>query len=247
MKISTTPFDLEGRQYTILCATDVSGEQRRKVLERVLFEGVLGGTKEIGQRAEELQSAGVEELHLFREDTSQFSHTLVEEIHDHRLLMAAEKGELYIHPRNVETQDMLKAVVCLFEDREEAKGRILQIHRQASEGVLITDPTLLKLILGYMVKNALEACAENETVTLNVDARREEVEFSVQNPHFIPKDVQLQIFQRGFTTKGEGRGLGTYAMKLLSEKYLKGKVSFVSTKNVGTTFRACYPPDIEGH
>ena len=136
---------------------------------------------------------------------------------------------------------MLKQLIQFFQDRPEGKGRPMEIRREASDAEFITDSILLKIVLSHMVRNALEACGGSETVVLNADAREEEVEFSVQHPNFIPKDVQLQIFQRGFTTKGEGRGLGTYTMRLLSERYLKGKVSFVSTKNVGTTFRVCYP------
>ena len=158
--------------------------------------------------------------------------------------MAVEREELNIHPRGVNTLDILKTVIHFFENSEEVEGRILQIHRQASDPTLTTDPTVLKQVLGYMVKNALEASQRSETITLNVDARAKEVEFCVHNPNFIPKDVQLQIFQRGFSTKGEGLGLGTYAMKLLSEKCLKGKVSFVSTANIGTNFKACYPVHI---
>ena len=241
LKVNTTPFTLEGKQYIIFCATDVSGENRREVLERVLFEGILNGAKEVKEKADELQGANATALHLFREDTSRFSNTLVEEINEHRILTAAERDDLYIHPRGIDTLDMLKTVIRFFENREEAEGRILQIHRQASDATLITDPTVLKQVLGYMVKNALEASERSETITLNVDAQAKEVEFFVHNSNFIPKAVQLQIFQRGFSTKGEGRGLGTYAMRLLSEKCLKGKVSFVSTPNIGTTFKACYP------
>ncbi len=49
------------------------------------------------------------------------------------------------------------------------------------------------------------------------------------------------MFQRSFTTKGEGRGLGTYSMKLLSERYLNGRVEFTSSPEHGTTFTAVYP------
>ena len=57
----------------------------------------------------------------------------------------------------------------------------------------------------------------------------------------MPKRVQLQIFQRSFSTKGNGRGLGTYSMKLFTEKYLQGRVSFESTEEEGTTFMAMMP------
>jgi sensor histidine kinase regulating citrate/malate metabolism len=52
----------------------------------------------------------------------------------------------------------------------------------------------------------------------------------------MPVDVQLQIFQRSFSTKGNGRGIGTYSIKLLTEQYLNGKVSFVSNESEGTRF-----------
>ncbi|MCF8223337.1 MAG: hypothetical protein K9J25_09330 [Bacteroidales bacterium] len=50
------------------------------------------------------------------------------------------------------------------------------------------------------------------------------------------KDVQMQIFNRSFSTKGKDRGLGTYSVKLLAEKYLKGKVWFETDRINGTTF-----------
>jgi signal transduction histidine kinase len=66
--------------------------------------------------------------------------------------------------------------------------------------------------------------------------RDEKLRFWVHNPGFIPKETQLQIFERSFTTKGRGRGLGTFSMKLLGEHYLGGKVGFSSDKKEGTTF-----------
>jgi signal transduction histidine kinase len=63
----------------------------------------------------------------------------------------------------------------------------------------------------------------------------------VHNPVYIMPEIQLQIFQRSFSTKGSGRGLGTYSIRLFSERYLKGKVSFTSNPQEGTTFRVQYP------
>ena len=244
LKVSTMPIELEGNQYTVLSASDVSGEQRREMLERILFKGILTGARDVGHSARELQEAGVEALQGFREDASRFSDGLIDEINEHRILKAAESDALRVRPATVHTLDLLQAVMQFYENGDEARGRVLEIHPEAKELVLISDSALLKQVLGYMVKNSLEACEERETVTLNVDAREEKVEFSVHNPGFIPKDAQLQIFQRGFTTKGEGRGLGTYAMKLLSERFLNGEVSFVSTQKVGTRFRGVYPVHI---
>ncbi|MCC6352468.1 MAG: ATP-binding protein, partial [Verrucomicrobiae bacterium] len=64
----------------------------------------------------------------------------------------------------------------------------------------------------------------------------------VHNTGHMPRHVQLQLFKRSFSTKGEGRGLGTYSMKLLGEHYLRGTVDFTSTPESGTTFRVTFPP-----
>ncbi len=63
----------------------------------------------------------------------------------------------------------------------------------------------------------------------------------VHNAGEIPRSSQSQIFQRSFTTKGEGRGLGTYGSKLLIDRYLSGRIGFESTAAFGTTFAVSLP------
>jgi sensor histidine kinase regulating citrate/malate metabolism len=63
------------------------------------------------------------------------------------------------------------------------------------------------------------------------------VELWVNNPTFMPRDVQLQVFKRSFSTKGAGRGIGTYSMRLLASRYLGGTVDFTTSEADGTTFR----------
>jgi signal transduction histidine kinase len=245
LRVSATPFALGGRQYTILCAADISSEKRKAVIERVLFESILSGARTVREEASNLHQAGVEALQAFRDKTLQFSETLIEEINEHRILAAAENDQLRIHPVKVDPLEVLQKIVAFYASRPEAQGRALRIQCQVSGMVpMVTDPTLLKQILDRMIRNALEACAAGDTVTLGFESSKSAVEFSVHNPGYIPREVQQQIFQRGFSTKGDGRGVGTYAMKLLSEKYLKGKVSLVSTRNVGTTCRASFPLDL---
>jgi signal transduction histidine kinase len=58
----------------------------------------------------------------------------------------------------------------------------------------------------------------------------------------MAEEVQLQIFQRSFSTKASsGRGIGTHSMKLLGERYLGGRVEFTSRDGEGTTFRITLP------
>jgi len=43
----------------------------------------------------------------------------------------------------------------------------------------------------------------------------------------------MQVFNRSFSIKGGDRGLGTYSIKLLSERYLNGEVGFTSEEGTG--------------
>jgi sensor histidine kinase regulating citrate/malate metabolism len=56
----------------------------------------------------------------------------------------------------------------------------------------------------------------------------------------MPPEIQLQVFQRSCSTKGDGRGTGTYSIRLLSS-YLLGAASFSSTPEEGTTFHVTLP------
>jgi signal transduction histidine kinase len=62
----------------------------------------------------------------------------------------------------------------------------------------------------------------------------------------MSEEVQHQLFQRSFSTKGvTGRGIGTYSVKLLTEAYLHGTVEFRSTVADGTTFIVRLPARLD--
>jgi signal transduction histidine kinase len=100
----------------------------------------------------------------------------------------------------------------------------------------MTDATLLGRILINLLKNGLEAASEGTAVTATcILAGSDRIRFSVHNDMFMPDRVRAHIFKRSFTTKGAGRGLGTYSVRLLTEDYLGGRAWFDSTRE-GTTF-----------
>ena len=90
-------------------------------------------------------------------------------------------------------------------------------------------------------RQALEASAAGETVTLNVERTGDQVACTVHNPEVMPEEIRLQIFTRSFSTRGPGRGLGTYGTQLLTERYLVGRISFVSTAAHGIIFIITLP------
>jgi signal transduction histidine kinase len=96
-----------------------------------------------------------------------------------------------------------------------------------------------------MVKNALEASRPGDTVTIGCAKENDNAVFRVHNTGSVPADVGGRIFKRFFSTKGDGRGLGTYSMKLLAESYLGGKVWFTSDDEKGTDFYVSIPLELD--
>jgi signal transduction histidine kinase len=93
-----------------------------------------------------------------------------------------------------------------------------------------------------MLLNALEATNEGGRVVFRTLVGKSQLEWQVWNSAVIPESIQLRVFQKYFTTKhDDGRGLGTYAMKLFGEDCLGGKVSFRSAVGKGTTFSFSLP------
>ena len=246
LMVLATPFLHNGDHYCLLSVANISHEKRRQALERIFFHDVInlaGGADGL------LRNLTTEAPSNIRGDV-ELSHTavhdLLEEVEAQRDLAAAERDELSVAPASVRTDEVLRQVTGIYEKHPTAAGKHLRITPETATTEITTDPTLLKRVLGNLVKNALEACATGQTVTASCERADKQVRFSIHNPVAMPRAVQLQIFQRSFTTKGCGRGLGTYSVKLLTERYLQGHASFTSSPEQGTTFVVTLPVKLDG-
>jgi signal transduction histidine kinase len=113
-------------------------------------------------------------------------------------------------------------------------------YRWDEELDLVSDRVLLRRVVTNMLKNAAEASG-GQTVHIRTARQGDGIAIEVRNSGYMSREVQLQLFKRSFSTKGEGRGYGTYGMKLFGERYLKGKIRFVSTPESGTAFTFLLP------
>lgn len=246
LRVWATPISLNGLEFTVFAVKDISSEKRRRTLERIFFHDLLNIAGGLRGFATLLQEAEPEELDTIKKAVFNLSERLIEEINAQQELFAAENQELEIHPTPLNSSELLQEVAEIYRRHDVARDRFITLAAGAQDLWFISDQTLLRRVIGNMVKNALEACWPGETVTLNCTADNGEVEFSVHNPNYMPRQTQLQVFQRSFSTKGGGRGLGTYSIRLLTERYLKGRVTFRTSPETGTTFMARYPLKLNG-
>lgn len=238
LQVMASPFEVHGERYTIFAVQDISDQKRRRALERIFFHDILnaaGGLQGLAQ----LEIEGDKD-NEFVEIVHQIASQLVNEIRAQRELSAAENNELVPSPVPLRSKDILADVVGIYTGHEVARGKGLVIGT-AHDVSFISDAVLVRRVLGNMVKNALEASSAGEDVTIMCEANTEVINFTVHNPAVMNPDVRLQIFQRSFSTKGKDRGLGTYSIKLLTERYLGGQVNFESKPEAGTTFTITLP------
>ncbi|MBI4871101.1 MAG: PAS domain-containing sensor histidine kinase [Candidatus Riflebacteria bacterium] len=242
--VHATPLDISGIKYTVLSIRDISDEKRRQVLERLFFHDILNTASAVKGLAEAFCVAPTGDQEQFRQGLITASSRLVDEIVSQRMLTAAERGELDLRISGVRSLLFLQDLVAVYGSREIAQDRHMVLEAGSEDVHLRTDKGLLSRVIGNMLKNALEASEPGERIRLGCHAVGEMARFWVNNAAVMPREVQLQIFQRSFSTKGPGRGLGTYGMRLLAERYLEGRIAFSSLPGDGTTFVACLPLDL---
>ncbi|MGE4556194.1 MAG: sensor histidine kinase [Desulfovibrionaceae bacterium] len=236
LRVTSTPFNYLGEDFVIFSLQDVSHEQRRRALERVFFHDVLNLAGALSGLTDHLTESLPEDARPSASMLSEGLDRLLDEISSQKDLLAAESHELACHPSWLSALDVTRAVARIHAGHPVARGREVVANEDGGEIALLTDPAILGRALGNMVKNALEASPEGAVVSIGYMLDPMGVRFFVHNPGVMPRRIQLKVFSRSFSTKGEGRGLGTYSIKLLTERYLKGEVGFSSTEEDGTTF-----------
>lgn len=241
------PVEVDGETVVFLTARDTSEERRHEVLERVFYHDI-GNTVAGLKWLTELIAAGdqsKEFIMLLHSAAEQLS----EEIESQRGLKAAEEGRLGVEKRAVPVRGVIEEAISIL--RYQLHGKGVEIVFGGEDGgrgdgsevgpEAYVDPVLLRRVVVNMLKNALEASRRGDSVKVSYGVSPSSVEIAVWNPAVMDPESRDRVFQRSFSTKGRGRGLGTYSMKLLCERYLDGAIGFSSEPGQGTTFIVAVP------
>jgi nitrogen-specific signal transduction histidine kinase len=241
LRVYTSPLALYGNNFTVLTVTDISHEKRRRILEKIFLHDIVNTALCLQGAAQIINEPKNDDKQYFKNMIVNLSDSLLEEIVAQRDIAAAESSELKVMPVNFNILELLKDLIGFYSLQEQWATNVIQVDPDSSDVQIHSDRILMRRVLSNLIKNALEASKKGGTVTVGCKLHNTFIDFWIHNDNFIPRNYQLQIFQRSFTTKGVGRGIGTYSIKLLGEKYLKGKVSFTSTEKDGTSFFASFP------
>jgi signal transduction histidine kinase len=239
--VCASPFEHQGERYAIFSVMDVSHEKRRRALERIFFHDLINVAGGLTGLAELLVSSAPAAMKSDLNLMQSGLQMLLEEIQSQKDLVAAEQKELAVNWEIIESRPLLILLEGIYQNQSAAKDRQLDVAPDSADVTFVSDSRLLKRVLGNLIKNALEATPRGGRISYGCNDLGHDVRFWVQNPNEMAREVQLQVFNRSFSTKGVGRGLGTYSVKLLTEQYLHGKVSFRSSRDAGTIFYVDLP------
>jgi signal transduction histidine kinase len=245
VRVNVSPIVVGGERFAACFVRDISDEKRKEALERIFFHDILNSASGVELLAGALKSMVEGDASSFAGLIGACANQLVEEIQSQQQLLAAERDELAVSVVSLTTSSVIHDVVASSRGSALAKDRAVRVATDSHDAMIETDPSILRRVLRNLLMNALEASRPDEPVEAGCRDLGGEVEFWVHNPGVMAEAVRGHIFKRSFSTRGAGRGLGTYSIKLLSERYLKGAVTFRSTQAEGTCFYARYPKRLQ--
>lgn len=235
-QVRATPLEVAGHSFLVLVMRDISAQKRREVLEQVFLHDLMNTLQGLRGWTELLQMSAGSPAAAAQQIVT-LSNRLTEEVLTQRQLLQAERGELKAASEELPLDALFGELEETILAHQCSVGRELEIRPPAPGLKVRSDARLLQRVLLNMAINALEATPPGGKVRIRAEREEGGHRFTVQNPGCIPENVAARIFQRSFSTKGDGgRGLGSYSMKLLGENVLGGKIGFRSTPEEGTRF-----------
>ena len=168
-----------------------------------------------------------------------------------------EKAEAYIENISIIQRETVSAIMKAIDNASFSALLIGKICRASECNVkfVLEDNCIFKnedisipsealvTITGNLIDNALDAMNmqiesvnKSKTLTFGVFTKSKNLLITVKdNGPGIPKNIMDKIFEKGFSTKGEGRGVGLFHTKQLIES-LGGNISVESMEGMGTKF-----------
>ena len=172
-----------------------------------------------------------------------------------------EQATAYIENISIVQREQITEIKTKIEDSSLAALLIGKIARAAEVNVKLSlregsryctaDLALpsgaLVTILGNLIDNALDAMngmaadyAVQRTLVVGIYSKPGAVLLSVEdNGPGIAEEIQEKVFEKGFSTKGTGRGTGLFEVKKLTES-LGGKILLESHPGEGTAFTVTF-------
>ncbi len=164
--------------------------------------------------------------------------------------LSVSKFELGTYSRDLTQVSLTEVIDDLIDEnlpRIETKNVTINKEINGEVDTIMTDLTLIRMIIGNLMSNAIKYSHANSTVDINVARDSDETVITVTDSGMgIPVDDQEMLFTKMFRASNarrdvpDGTGLGLYIVQS-AVKTLGGQISFESFQDRGTMFRVVLP------
>jgi PAS domain S-box-containing protein len=154
--------------------------------------------------------------------------------------------------RVLKLEDVILAELCddvLAEQTELVVSKRLKVVKEYDDTIkkINTDQGLLRMILTNLTTNAVKYSRSAGEITVSYRRINGDLEIQIKDTGMgIPVREQARVFSKIFRASNaikevpDGTGLGLYIVKKAVEQ-MRGRISFVSDENAGTTFTVVLP------
>lgn len=151
-------------------------------------------------------------------------------------LYRIERESYLLQPEEVDLHEIVKTLIQDWGPAIDRHSLGVKYYQRAKEAKVVAEKALCYSAFSHLIKNAIEASTEHQTVTLTLDLQDGSVVLSIHNQTSIPEAARYNPFEKYLTTgKKNHVGLGCYAAKRLIE-FQGGKINFDTSDEKGTTF-----------
>lgn len=172
-------------------------------------------------------------------------YRMLDMIQFHLDMFKMEQGIYLLKTLSVDLVDLMTSLeeeMALLLNQSRVKLSIMLDDKEI-EGVeelfLTGEGMLLRTMFRNLIKNAVEASNEGDTVTIEIQSGPP-ISVSVKNTMTVPEEIQERFFDKYVTLgKEDGTGLGTYSAKLIAKTH-KATISMHSAETSGTKVTACF-------
>jgi hypothetical protein len=241
-QIRCVPHYIDKNRVVLLTLNEITRWRNLETLERYFLSEFSRAVNAFDCQSRMARHSGYEDLPDILEDLEKRALLLSGDVRLHRFLLGHNSEKHSRKPGQITISEIIDLAINSISESPYIIGKKLECPRTVENKSIFIDWQVLVRVLQNMLLNAFEHTDQGRPVRLAVEEQNEnELLFSVWNHKQIIEPMRIRVFQRHFSSRRDpGRGLGTYAIKLLSEEFLGGRVSF-ETSESGTNFRLSLP------
>ncbi len=143
--------------------------------------------------------------------------------------------------KEINLQDLINESVQIFGEIVKQNGNKIEFINSPSYDInVFADENKLLSVINNIIKNSNEA-TKNDAIVIELSTDKNFAILDITNHgDIIPIEYQKTIFEKGFTTKQKGSGIGLYSSRNFIEN-MKGTLELFESTLENTTFRIKLP------